>query len=131
FEILIDFQPGGALCHLFYIIFKYKHEQKIPKLDLSIFGKKSQIVELFCQIESCLIENNRLLFPTCYFRADLFESPEQQQLLERLRDIVRKHKGQIAEQMEDADHIIYPAVSDDIADPTNNNDHWVRVVRKR
>lgn len=29
FEILVDFQQGGALCHLFSVVFKYKHEQKM------------------------------------------------------------------------------------------------------
>jgi hypothetical protein len=29
FEVLVDFQTSGALCHLFSTVFKYKYEQKM------------------------------------------------------------------------------------------------------
>lgn len=29
FEVLVDLGQGGALCHLFAIVFKYKYEQKM------------------------------------------------------------------------------------------------------
>ena len=29
FEVLVDFGQGGALCHLFALVFKYKYEQKM------------------------------------------------------------------------------------------------------
>ena len=29
FEVLIDFQIGGALCHLFSVVYKHKYEQKM------------------------------------------------------------------------------------------------------
>lgn len=101
------------------------------KLDLSLFGKKNQIVELCSQIETTLVENKRLLYPTCYFRDDLFVGAELSALLAKLQEIVRKHKGKVAESAEDADHIIYPPSSDESSDPTNSNNHWIRVVKKR
>ncbi len=129
---MVDFQQGGALCHLFGVVLKYKYEQKIPKLDLSLFGKKNQILELCSQIETCLAENSRLLYPTCFFREDLFVGHESQALLARLKDIVRKHRGAITESMEEADHVVYPpSFEENNADPTNNNNHWIRVLKKR
>jgi SWI/SNF related-matrix-associated actin-dependent regulator of chromatin subfamily C len=130
FEILVDFQQGGALCHLFSVVFKYKHEQKISKLDLTAFGKRQSIIDLCQQIETCLIESNRLLLPSCYFRTELFGSAHQG-LLQQLQTIVTKHKGRVVDSMDDADHIIYPPSSDEGADPTNGGNPWVRVVKRR
>lgn len=98
---------------------------------MNLFGKKSQIIDLFSQIESCLVENSRLLYPTCYFRTDLFQTQDLQSLLLKLHEIVKKHKGQIASSVEDADHIIYPPSFEESLDTSNNNNHWVRVIKKR
>ena len=101
-----------------------------PKLDLSVFGKKAQLFELCSLVETSLVENQRLLYPTCYFRQDLFSSSELNSLLVRLQEIVRKHKGQLVDKLEEADHVIYPPCADEIHDP-NNRPEWIRVVKKR
>lgn len=130
FEVLVDFQPGGALCHLFSIVFRLKHEQKIPKLDLSLFGKQSQLLDLCAQIEQSLVENQRLMYPTCYFRHELFVGEENQSLLMRLSEIVKRHKGQVVGKIEEADHVIYPSALDELNEPANRMD-WIRVIKKR
>ncbi len=71
------------------------------------------------------------MFPTCYFREDLFTSTNSTDLLQRLRDIVQKHRGTIAISADDADHIIYPPSFEESQDSTNNQNHWVRVVRRK
>jgi SWI/SNF related-matrix-associated actin-dependent regulator of chromatin subfamily C len=113
------------------VVLKHKYEQKIPKLDLTLFGKKNQILELCAQIETCLAENGRLLFPTCFFREDLFAGAENSALLTRLKELVRKHKGTITDNMDEADHVVYPPSFEEIADVTNGANHWVKVLRKR
>lgn len=82
------------------------------------------------QIESCLLENNRLGHPVCYFRDDLFTGPAAEQL-PRLKEIVRKHKGTVAESAQEADHIIYPVSFEEGSDPANGGNHWIRVLKKR
>ena len=76
------------------------------------------------------MDNQRLLYPTCFIRNDLFVGAEMLSLLARLQDIIRKHKGQIADKMEEADHVIYPPAIDEVQDPSNRLD-WIRVVKKR
>lgn len=128
FEILLDFAPDGALCHLFAVIYKYKHQQKIPKLDLQLFGKKNQILDLCSEIETCLIENDRLVLPKCYIKQDLFVGPQLQALHTKLVEILRKHKSQLVSSVQDADHVIYPPSPDEAG---NDGAEYVRVVKKR
>lgn len=127
FEILTDFGPGGALCHLFSVILKYKHENKISKFELQSFGKKNELLDLCSQVETCLIENQRLVLPKCYIKQDLFNTAELQSLYARLVDILKKHKGQLADSVQEADHVIYPPSSDE----TSCNTEWIRVIKKR
>jgi len=129
YEVLVDFQPGGALCHLFSAVFKQKYEQKIAKLELPLFGKPAQLVELCALIEQSLVDNQRIMYPSCYFRQDLFVGSENQSLLNRLNEIVKRHNGQVVDKIEDADHIIYPAIQD-LIEPADRKD-WVRVLKKR
>ena len=121
--------------HIFNLLIKINLIKLIitcrSKLDLSQFGKKSNIIELFAQIEQCLAENQRLLYPTCFFRQDLFVGTELQSLLQRLQDILKKHKGQIAATMEDADHVIYPPAYDEPNTQESRQQPWIRVIKKR
>ena len=70
------------------------------------------------------------MYPSCYFKHELFTSVENQALLTRLHDIVKKHKGQVVDKLEEADHVIYPAAIDELNDPANRLE-WIRVIRKR
>ncbi len=60
-------------------------------MDLPSFGKKEQIVELLLKIEQALVENNCLTYPTCYLMSDLIEPS----LNEKLKEIIKKHKGRL------------------------------------
>jgi SWI/SNF related-matrix-associated actin-dependent regulator of chromatin subfamily C len=134
-EVLFDFEAGGALCHLFSVVFKYKYEQKITKLDIHQFGKRAQIIEMCEQIEKCLIDNQRLLTPRCFIRTELFAANEMTKgLVKRLEEIIKKHKGHVVDTIEEADHVINPPSEDETFESiaTNcNNNNWIRVVRKR
>jgi SWI/SNF related-matrix-associated actin-dependent regulator of chromatin subfamily C len=136
FEMLTDFQPGGALCHLFSTIFKFKHEMRISKLDWQFFDvKRLQTFELCAQIEACLIENQRMNYPKIFIKRNMFNAggPDWQQLCERLEDIARRHKAMLVDNVNEADHIIYPPSVDESVPLVheNNNKQWVRVLKKK
>jgi hypothetical protein len=44
---------------------------------------------------------------------------------------VTKHKGQVVNTPEEADHIIYPMSYEEAADPTNGGNPWVRVLKRK
>ena len=95
-----------------------------------MFGKRAQILDLFSQIEANLHENERLIYPKCYFRQDLFVGAELNSLYNRLVDIIKKHKGVVTQNMEDADHVIYPPSVDEVATNNSNSNQWIRVLKK-
>ena len=95
---------------------------------MTLFGKKAQVIDLCAQIENALIENNTLAYPTCYFRQELFVGGDLPSLYTRLLEIVKKHKGTIAANQEDADHVIYPPSSDELNE--SSRCQWVRVLKK-
>ncbi len=85
------------------------------------------------QIEDYLIENSRLSYPTIHFRSDLFTGNELNALLNRLKDIAKKHKSQIVDKPEEADHIVYPPSIDEQQhlDVATQRIEYIRVVKKR
>ena len=102
---------------------------------MTLFGKRASVIELCIEIEACLVANQRLLYPTCFFRADLFaKSAPLLDLHARLVDIVKAHKGQVVDTAEEADHVVYPPVSE--ADEPQTSaaaavPKWIRVIKKR
>lgn len=70
------------------------------------------------------------MYPSCYFRHELFTSTENQALLSHLHQIVKKHKGQVVEKLDEADHVIYPPAMDEFND-VNERLEWIRVIKKR
>ena len=95
---------------------------------MSQFGKRTQIIDLFEQVEKALFDNERLIYPKCYFRQELFVGSDLQALHTRLVDIVKKHKGQVTQNLDDADHVIYPPSSDELNDTSSTK--WIRVLKK-
>ena len=59
-------------------------------------------VEMFMQIEKTLIANKYHVQPCIYIKQSL-EKP----VLGRLKDIIKRHQGTLAENPEDATHIIH------------------------
>jgi SWI/SNF related-matrix-associated actin-dependent regulator of chromatin subfamily C len=78
------------------------------------------LIELCAKIENALEVNNCLTYPVCYLRHEI-----ESQTADRLKDIIKKHKGTLANSQDEADHIIYPAIAE------KNTEEWIRVVQKR
>lgn len=59
-------------------------------------------VEMFMQIEKLLVSQKLLQLPSIYIRPDMDKI-----LQPKLRDIIKRHQGVIAESEETATHIVY------------------------
>lgn len=60
-------------------------------------------VEMFMTIEKTLVQNKCLNLP------HIFIMPEvEKQLVPRLKDIIKRHQGTIAENPDDASHLVHP-----------------------
>lgn len=60
-------------------------------------------VEMFMTIEKTLVLNKCLALP------HIFIMPEvEKQLVPRLKDIIKRHQGTIAENPDDASHLVHP-----------------------
>ena len=68
------------------------------------------------------------MYPSCYFKQELFAG--NQTLLTHLYEIVKKHKGQVVDKLDDADHVIYPPAHVELNEPTDRLE-WIRVIKKR
>ena len=95
---------------------------------MALFGKRAQILDLFGQVETVLLENDCLLYPKVFFRQEYFTGSELQSLSNRLIEIVKKHKGKVCQNISDADHIIYPPSSEEVSD--SSKCQWIRVLKK-
>ena len=78
------------------------------------------LVELCAKIENALEINNCLTYPACYLRPEI-----DAHQAEKLKDIIKKHKGTLVHSQDEADHVIYPAIEE------KKTDEWIRVVQKR
>ena len=77
-------------------------------------------VEMFMQIEKTLVSNRCLVMPQIYLQPDLEKS-----LASKLKDIVKRHQGQLVDSPEDATHLVGPPP------PSMEDDEWLRPVLKR
>ena len=123
-ECFLDFRESGALYTIVLGCYEYKHannwwedatksvhRQKNvsisrKKLDLSA-QSRSETVKLFQYVQNLLRERNVLTFPICYLRPDIDKRLQMQ-----LKQIIEKNHGTVAENEEDADHIVYPPLTE-------------------
>lgn len=66
-------------------------------------------MEMFMQIEKSLVQNKCLTLPHIFIRPD-----NDRGLIPKLKDIIKRHQGTIADNPDDATHIIHPL-------PVNSN----------
>ncbi|XP_011294383.1 SWI/SNF complex subunit SMARCC2 isoform X2 [Musca domestica] len=118
----LDFKPGGGLCVIFSIMFRFRAEQRGKKLDFSVGknpNRKDPNVQLLIDIEQALIEADLYRIPYIYIRPEV-----DKQLATRLREILAIRRVEIVSDEDDATHIIYPEV-----DP--HPDEYARPVFRR
>lgn len=76
------------------------------KLDLSAHSR-NEVIKLFQYIQKLLIDRNVLTLPICYLRPDI-----DKRLQSQLKQIIEKNNGTVADKEEDADHIVYPPITE-------------------
>ena len=60
-------------------------------------------MEMFMQIEKTLVSNKCLIMPQIFLQSEIEKS-----VASKLRDIVKRHQGQLVDSAEDATHIVGP-----------------------
>jgi len=95
-------------------------------MDISTHSS-NEIIKLFQHLQKLLIDRNVLTLPICYLRPDI-----DKRLQTQLKQIIEKNKGTVADKEEDADHIVYPPITENPKEIDNERDsEVVRVVEKR
>ncbi|KAK7485068.1 hypothetical protein BaRGS_00023707, partial [Batillaria attramentaria] len=120
-RLFLDFKPGGALCQIFAAVYKFKSEQGWRRFDFQSPSRMDRNVEMFMQIEKSLVAQKLLQLPAIFIR------PEVDKILQpKLKDIVKRHQGTLADSEENATHILYTLPSNPAAD-----EEYFRPVMKR
>ncbi|XP_050314422.1 SWI/SNF complex subunit SMARCC2-like [Anthonomus grandis grandis] len=97
----MDLKPGGGLCHLLNAAYKFRHEEGWRRFEIPT-GKLEKIFELFHCMENALVQNDLYRFPVVYIMDDVDKN-----VVMKIREIIRKRRGQIVENEELATHILY------------------------
>uniref|UniRef100_A0A8C7Z2Y4 SWI/SNF related BAF chromatin remodeling complex subunit C2 n=1 Tax=Oryzias sinensis TaxID=183150 RepID=A0A8C7Z2Y4_9TELE len=107
---------GGALCHILAAAYKFKSDQGWRRFDFQNPSRMDRNVEMFMTIEKSLVQNHCLSRPVIYLSSDI-----DPKLLGKLKDIIKRHQGSVAEDKSNSSHIpfFYPS------------EEWVRPVMKR
>lgn len=127
----MDFKPGGALCHIFSVMYRTKFDQRWRKFEFNATKTprkdKDPNMVLASEILQTLTDQQCIRLPVAYIRPEVDDD-----LREEITEFLHKNQGEIAENEKDATHIIYPevdALPDDYARPSfkrgkNVMMHW-------
>jgi len=125
-ECFLDFGESGALFTIILSCYEYKNTNNWKKLDLNSHSP-NEILKLFQFIQNSLIVRQVLTLPICYLRPDI-----DKRLQNQLKQIIEKNNGTVAEKEEDADHIVYPPLTENPREiEIERENEMVRVVEKR
>lgn len=105
-KYFLDFKPGGGLCHIFVAVYKFKFEQGWKRIDMQVGknqGKLDRLIEMFQAVEKALIQNKLFALPVIYVKSEV-----EKAFATKLKEIVKKHNGQVTESEEAATHVLYP-----------------------
>ncbi|CAB4022278.1 SWI SNF complex subunit SMARCC2-like, partial [Paramuricea clavata] len=119
-KLFLDYSSGGSLCHILATVFKTKTEQGWRRFDFQSPSRMDRNVELFLNIEKSLKEGKFLTVPNVYLMPEI-----ESKVMAKLKDILKKHNGSIAEDKESATHVVYPIP------PPSQDDDWLRPIEKR
>ncbi|PVD36056.1 hypothetical protein C0Q70_03026 [Pomacea canaliculata] len=120
-RLFLDFKPGGALCQIFAAVYKFKSEQGWRRFDFQLPSRMDRNVEMFMQIEKSLVNQKLLQLPSIFIRPDVDKI-----LQPKLKDIIKRHQGTIADSEENATHIVYTLPSH----PPPDEEYFRPVMRR-
>ncbi|XP_055377454.1 SWI/SNF complex subunit SMARCC2-like [Condylostylus longicornis] len=103
-----DFKPGGGLCVILSTMFRFRAEQRGKKFDFSIgksTSRKDPNIQMIMDIESALVESELYRLPEVFLRPEIDKN-----LVNKLKDILQARRIEIAEEEDEATHVVYPIV---------------------
>ena len=125
-KVFQDFSSGGGLCQIMATVFRTKAEQGWRRFDFQSPSRMDRNVELFLNIEKSLKETKHVSVPQIYIMPEV-----DSKTAARLRDIVKRHNGTLAEEREVASHLVYgppsPVPDEDWLRPITRQDDKVQV----
>jgi Asp-tRNA(Asn)/Glu-tRNA(Gln) amidotransferase B subunit len=83
-----------------------------------------EIIKLFEYLQKLLINRNVLTFPRCYLRSDL-----DKHLQIEIKQIIEKHHGTIVDNEEDADHIVYSVLNENLKNIQNERESRTKKIK--
>nr|CAH7717470.1 unnamed protein product [Callosobruchus chinensis] len=104
-KFFIDFKPGGGLCQIFLAAYRFKSEHGWRRFELPSgknVSKLEKVYEMFQSMEKALINAKMYALPIVYIKSDVEKGIQQ-----KVKEIIRRRNGQVAENEETATHIIY------------------------
>lgn len=135
-KCFLDFKSGGGLCHILATAYRFKQEQGWRRFDfpggkviffiysfVQIFFKLCDVafykkkillqsgsrtdrtVDMLMAAERALIQNRCMTVPSVFVRPDVDKNTAT-----KVKEMVRKHQGNVVENEADATHVIYPPV---------------------
>ena len=102
-KFFLDFRPGGSLCLIVGTLFRIKTEQNWRRFDLYFSNRLDSVAEAFMAIEECLVQAKYFVVPNVFIRPDV-----DAKITDKLVEILKRHKGSVTDNFEEATHIIYP-----------------------
>lgn len=107
-KCFLDFKAGGALCHIFSNMYRYKAEQRWRKFDFQVSknpGRKDPNTQMLIEIETALLDAECFRLPVVFVRPEVDKA-----LSTKVKEIVSTHQGEITEDEDEATHVIYPVI---------------------
>lgn len=105
----IDFTPDGPLCHILSSMHQFKSEQGWRRWDFSSPSRKDANIEMCQKAEEALEKKGYHLSPRIMFHKSLSKEDKT-----KSTELIKKMKGVIVDNEDEATHILYPSVDPDL-----------------
>ena len=120
-KLFLDFRPGGALCLILGTMYRVKSERNWRRFDFTSPNRLDSVAEALMAIEECLVQAKLFSVPIVFIRPDV-----DPKLSVKLVEILKRHKGNVTSNFEEATHVIYPPgppppTDEDFVRPIYNN----------
>ncbi|EFX80450.1 hypothetical protein DAPPUDRAFT_51378 [Daphnia pulex] len=126
-KCFLDFRPNGGICQILATVYKYRTDHGWRRMDFASPSRMERHIEMMVAIEKALIQAKCLVQPNIYIMPDVDKG-----LVGKLKEIVKRHQGLIAETEAEATHLVHSAadpLEEEYARPLFRRDrntllHW-------
>ncbi|EDO49454.1 predicted protein, partial [Nematostella vectensis] len=118
-KLFQDYSANGGLCTILACVYKTRTDQGWRRFDFQSPSRIDRNVEMFLNIERAVKEAKLLMIPQVYIAQDVDQSQ-----VAKLRDIVKRHNGNIVDDKTSATHIVHACP------PPLPEEDWLRPLKK-